>query len=268
MKKRLSIVGLGWYGMELAKTLKDRYDVFGTKRNLPEHNSNLRILPLEFTPAPHGAPLSEVLEADYLVLNIPPGARSENAVENYRKMMDALIDAIALSPIRRAIFISSTGVFGQNEGNVNEETVPVPSTAGGRILFEAEQRFLSLSSCETFIIRPAGLVGEDRHPVKYMAGREGISGRLNPVNLVHRKDLIQMTEALLNASEPKGRVFHASAKEHPSKEDYYTRMAELKGMSIPKFDEGDNSKGKVVSAEKSKEMLAVKFEFDDPFKII
>jgi len=268
MKKRLSIVGLGWYGMVLAKYLKDEYTVFGTKRSVPIEESEIKILPLSFNPEPVGAPLSEVLDAELLVVNIPPAARSENAEENYRKMMDALIDAIAISPIQRAVFISSTGVFGENEGSVDEETVPLPSTAGGQILFEAEQRFFSISSCETYVIRPAGLVGEDRHPIKYLAGRTGVSGRLHPVNLVHRKDLIRMTAALLSAPKPKSRIFHACAGEHPTKEKYYTKMAERQGLAVPKFDLHDDSGGKKVEGTRSKEILKISFDFDDPFAMI
>ncbi|HKK38616.1 MAG TPA: hypothetical protein VJ949_04325 [Cryomorphaceae bacterium] len=268
MKERLSIVGLGWFGMELAKALSDTYTVFGTKRSVPIEESQIKILPLSFNPEPIGAPLSEVLDAELLVINIPPNARQKNAEDDYRKMMNVLVDAIALSPVKRAIFVSSTGVFGDHEGRVDEETIPIPTTTGGRILFEAEQKFLSISSCETYILRPSGLVGGDRHPVKYLAGRKGVGGRLHPINLVHREDLIAMTAGLLRTNEPKGRVFHAAAKVHPSKEEYYTAMAQKLGLEIPSFDQEDDSKGKEVDAEESKKILNVKFHYDDPFTMI
>jgi nucleoside-diphosphate-sugar epimerase len=268
MKKRLSIVGLGWFGMELAKALSEAYSVFGTKRSVLVEDSEIRILPLSFNPEPVGAPLSEVFDAEMLVLNIPPNSRQENAEDDYRKMMDTILDAIALSPIERAVFVSSTGVFGDHEGRVDEATIPIPTTTGGRILFEAEQKFLSISSCETFVLRPSGLVGGTRHPVKYLAGRKGVGGRLNPINLVHREDLIAMTAGLLRTTELKGRVFHAAAKVHPLKEEYYTTMAQKFGLETPSFDQEDDSKGKEVDAEESKKNLKVKFHYDDPFTMI
>jgi nucleoside-diphosphate-sugar epimerase len=268
MKKRLSIVGLGWYGMELAKALSEEFNIFGTKRSVPFLNSEVKILPLIFNPEPSGSPLSEVFNAELLVLNIPPNSRHENAETDYRKMMDTVLSAIQESPIERAIFVSSTGVFGDNEGRIDEKTLPIPSSKGGRILLEAEERFLSISSCETFILRPAGLVGGERHPAKFLAGRKGISGRMNSVNLVQRDDLISMTSAILKALESEGRVFHACAEGHPSKEEYYVAMARKMGLDPPSFDLQDNSKGKEVSAEWSKEKLDVKFKYDDPFTMI
>lgn len=268
MKERLSIVGLGWFGMELAKALGETYDVFGTKRSVPNEESEIKIMPLSFDPEPVGTPLSEVLDAELLVINIPPNSRRENAEENYRKMMDVVTDAIALSSVQRAVFVSSTGVFGEQKGRVDETTIPIPSTTGGRILFDAEQKFLAISSCETFILRPSGLVGGDRHPAKYLAGRKGLSGRLHSVNLVHREDLIAVTAGLLRKNDLKRRVFHAAAKEHPSKEEYYTAMAHKLGLEKPSFDQADDSRGKQVDAEESKKILNVKFHYDDPFTMI
>ncbi len=268
MKKRLSIVGLGWFGMELAKALSEDYTVFGTKRSLPSQETSIKTLPLSFNPEPSADPLSEVFDAEFLVLNIPPNSRSQNAESDYRKIMDAILDAIALSPIERAVFVSSTGVFGENIGVVDEETLPLPSTTGGRILFDAEQRFLSVSSCETCILRPAGLVGGDRHPAKFLAGRTGVSGRKNPINLVHRDDLIAMTSAILDGDELAGRVFHAAASGHPSKEDYYRTMAAKMNLEIPSFDQNDDSEGKEIDSNRSKKELGVNFKFDDPFTMI
>jgi nucleoside-diphosphate-sugar epimerase len=268
MKKRLSIVGLGWFGMELAKALSQEYSVFGTKRSASFHESEVEVLPLCFNPEPSGTSLSDVFNAELLVLNIPPNSRKDSAESDYRKMMGTVLSAIQESPIERAIFVSSTGVFGDNEGRIDEETLPIPSTKGGRILLEAEERFLSISSCETVILRPAGLVGGERHPAKFLAGRKGISGRMNSVNLVQRDDLISMTSAILKAFELEGRVFHACAEGHPSKAEYYVAMARKMGLDLPSFDLQDNSKGKEVSAEWSKEKLDVKFKYDDPFTMI
>jgi nucleoside-diphosphate-sugar epimerase len=268
MKKRLSIVGLGWFGMELAKALSEDYTVFGTKRSVPSRETTIKTLPLSFNPEPSGTSLAEIFDAELLIVNIPPNSRSQNAESDYRKIMDAILEAIALSPVERAVFVSSTGVFGENEGRVDEESIPIPSSTGGRILFEAEQRFLSASFCETCILRPAGLVGGQRHPAKFLAGREGVSGRKNPVNLVHRHDLIAMTSAILAADVLPGRVFHAAAAYHPSKEEYYQTMAAKMNLEIPSFDLDDDSIGKEIDAERSKGELKVKFKYDDPFTMI
>jgi nucleoside-diphosphate-sugar epimerase len=116
------------------------------------------------------------------------------------------------------------------------------------------------------VLRPAGLVGGDRHPAKFLAGRKGVGGRLYPVNLVHRTDLIAITSALLETSCEE-KVFHAVAGSHPEKEAYYRTMAEKMGLEKPEFDPSDDSRGKLVRGERTKEWLEVKFRYDDPFSM-
>jgi len=261
--KRLAITGLGWFGMELGKSLRKDYIVSGTKRKPTVAPEGISIHELSFAPLPRGVDLDKVFDTDYLVLNIPPNARSEGALDRYSAMMDVILDALIDSPVSKLIFVSSTGVFGDGQYHVDEKTAPSPSTLSGRILMEAERKVLDFSSCRKAILRPAGLVGGQRHPARFLAGRENLSGRSHPVNLVHRSDLIAITRAILE-SESDEKVFHAVASEHPSKEEYYSFASEKLGLPRPHFDEADTSRGKVVSGEWSKRFLDVSFEFDDP----
>ena len=264
--KKLTIIGLGWFGSELAKTLKDKYFIKGTKREPSSRGESLEIYPLNFNPKPEGTSLNVILDCDYLVFNIPPGARNANAELNYRVMMDHLLQALESSSVKRLIFVSSTGVFG-GDGEYDEKSEPVPDTKGGRILKEAEDRILSLNRIKACVLRPAGLVGGDRHPAKFLAGRKGVGGRLHPVNLVHRTDLIAITSALLETSSEE-KVFHAVAGSHPEKEAYYRTMAEKMGLEKPEFDPSDDSRGKLVRGERTKEWLEVKFRYDDPYFMV
>lgn len=264
--KKLTIIGLGWFGLELAKALKDEYAIKGTKREPSSSGESFDIYPLNFNPEPEGTPLEVLLDCDCLVFNVPPGARCQNAESNYRIMMDHLLQALESSPVNRVIFVSSTGVFG-GEGEYDEKSEPVPETKGGNILKEAEYRILSLDRIKGCVLRPAGLVGGDRHPAKFLAGRKEVGGRLHPVNLVHRDDLIAVTSALLETSSDE-KVFHAVAGSHPEKEAYYRTMAEKMGLEKPEFDSSDDSRGKLVQGELTKEWLKVKFRYDDPFSMI
>jgi nucleoside-diphosphate-sugar epimerase len=267
MKKKVSIVGLGWFGMDLAYALHPSIEVIGTKRKLPNENYPFKIFELDFERNSTLQSLSEAMNADCMVLNIPPNARAENATENYRFIIDSVEEAIENSQLKKLVFVSSTGVFGANEGEVDEFTTPRPNTIGGKILREAEERVLNLHNAEGLVLRPAGLVGEDRHPVKYLAGRKDLSGRFHPVNLVHRVDLIAMTEALILKTNFESRVFHACCSQNPPKQDFYRLEAEKRSLELPEFDQNDLSIGKKVSAAWSKKSLSLSFTFENPHEM-
>jgi nucleoside-diphosphate-sugar epimerase len=110
------------------------------------------------------------------------------------------------------------------------------------------------------IIRPGGLVGQDRHPVKFMAGRKELSGQNHPVNLVHRDDLIALTHYLIN-KPTKFRTYHAVAKEHPTRKEFYTTMARKHGKEVPTFDPDDHSTGKKILRTRPR---GFEFKFEDP----
>lgn len=264
--KRLTIVGLGWFGLELAKTLKDKFMVSGTRR-VPVQYEGIESYRLDFTPEPEGDSPDDIFNTDLLVFNIPPNSGTAGADHLYRQMLDFALKHLADSPVQKLIFISSTGVFGDHQKEVDEASDPSPSSLGGEILREAEERILAMDQFQAVVLRPAGLVGGERHPIKFLAGRQNLRGRSHPVNLVHRDDLVKLTAALID-QKLQGRVFHAVASVHPNKEAYYQKAARRLGLSPPHFNPSDESEGKVVRGEWTKSILGVKFDYDDPADMI
>jgi len=250
--------------MKLAYSLRSKYEIVGTKRTLPKEELPFTVCKLDFRDEATYGNLNHVVKVDQLVVNIPPNARAESAQENYRNMLDLILTH---AEVKKLIFVSSTGVFGKNEGVVDEFSKPIPDTMAGKILLEAEERILSQTSFIPIVLRPSGLMGGVRHPVKYLAGRTNIAGRFHPVNLVHREDLVFMTNSLLKKSSFSGRIFHACAAQHPSKKQFYAQEAIKMGLKPPNFDEEDNSLGKEVSARWSKENLNLSFTYEDPYSM-
>ena len=60
------------------------------------------------------------------------------------------------------VFVSSTSVYGDVTGEVNEVTEPQPSTLSAKQLLESEQLIKNTTENYT-IIRFAGLIGNGRH---------------------------------------------------------------------------------------------------------
>lgn len=206
-------------------------------------------------------------EVDALVVNIPPGMRSGHSGTDYAEKIRSLLGHLDKGHIRRLVFVSSTGVFGSGQGEVDEDTTPIPTRGAGEVLRAAEEFCMAHFSGSTAVIRPGGLVGGDRQPGRFLAGRTGISGQHHPVNLVHRDDLVALTVAVL-FDQSSRTVFHAVAAERPSKSEFYTRAARKLGLDAPHFDPSDVSTGKAILSEKSKNTLGITFQYDDPFDML
>jgi nucleoside-diphosphate-sugar epimerase len=271
---KISIIGLGWFGLPLAQSLVSAYKVCGSKSSMQgvEHAQSqgidARLLLLNPDWRATDVDTEALLDAEVLVLNVPPGLRSGASPDHYRKQMESVGTVFAKNNmLRHVVFVSSTGVFGDHQGRVNEESKPEPNSDSGKLMLEVEQLMLSTFSNKCSILRPAGLAGEKRHPGRFLAGRKGLQGRLHPVNLVHRDDLVRMCQAIVARPGEPG-VYHAVARLHPSKEAYYKASAIALGLEPPIFDASDTSKGKLVDAERSKEILGIRFSYDDPYDMV
>lgn len=202
-KKTWGIIGLGWLGQALADQLKSlSFDVWGTRTDTFVFGQN------DFPSQ----------TCDVLFINTPPildltPADFVGEIHTPKQLDDF-----------KLIFISSTSVYGPRQKLCNEETQPEPWTANGKWLYEVESLLQQKYQNKVLILRPGGLIGDERHPVFYFSKSQQVSGGLDPVNLIHRKDLIQIiiqSEALKMSG-----VINAIAPHHPQKSDYYNAWAE------------------------------------------
>ncbi|MDO1499384.1 hypothetical protein Q2T40_03905 [Winogradskyella maritima] len=83
--------------------------------------------------------------------------------------MQLVYRALLISSVEKIVFVSSTSVYGEIHGEVDEDTPPNPSTESGKQLTEAEKIFKDVKNFETTIIRFGGLIGPDRHPVTMLS---------------------------------------------------------------------------------------------------
>ena len=155
------------------------------------------------------------------------------------------------------MFASSTAVYGDNNTVVTEDTPARPETESGKQLLEAEA-LLANAKFKTTVLRFGGLTGEDRQPVKYLAGRDNLENPDGPVNLIHQKDCIGIMLAVIE-KDCWGEIFNAVAPYHPTREEHYTRQAQAMNLPLPKFNHEKPSVGKTVSSGKVFEVLEYAF---------
>jgi len=251
--------------MELAQTVKKEFRVVGSKRSVPEQKiENLEIIPLDINKDHLTDQLENLLEADIVLLNIPPS--SGTSKEDFIAKSKTIIDQAKKKGVEHFIFISSTGVFSNDQHDIDENTPPEPETPNGLALAELEAHIAASNFSHKHIIRPGGLVGGSRHPAFYIAGRSDVSGRNHPVNLVHRIDLIGITRLAI-LQKPGQLILHAVAPKHISKESYYVDAAKFFNLEPPVFSK-DSSRGKKIHSAITSEILNFKYNYPSPIDML
>ena len=265
---QISILGCGWLGLPLAKALlQNGFSVNGSttsnEKLLVLENSGIRPFLIALESKNISGNIETFLErSKTLIIDIPPKLRV-NSKEDFVGKIETLIPFIEKSEIENVIFISSTSVYGDTNSIVSEETIPItigtnPKTESGRQLLKTEQLLRSNSKFKTTILRFGGLIGNERHPVKFLAGRENIENPNAPINLIHQEDCIGIILKILRQN-CWNETFNAVAPFHPSREDYYTRKAIEFNLALPKFNHEKISVGKTISNGKIKTILNYTF---------
>lgn len=235
--KRISILGCGWYGLELAKALVAQgCQVKGsstTKEKL-EVLANHQIQPflINFQKGEeHYDPI--FFQSDILFICIPP-KRSSGEQADYKYKIEGIVNAAKLNNTPQLIFISSTAVYGDTNTTVTELDIPKPETESGKAMLEVENLLKTQTAFSTTILRFAGLVGPKRDPARFFAGKTEVPNGKAPINLIHLDDCIGISLSILK-NNAFGQTFNAAAPDHPSKQEFYTTAALKAKLALPTF---------------------------------
>ena len=271
----VSILGCGWLGLPLAQSLLSKgYEVKGstTSENKLEILENFGVLPFQIQLEAHqiiGTIKDFLKVSDVLVIAIPPGLRKEVSSSNemtFVNKIKTLIPFIEKSGIEKVLFVSSTSVYGDSFPivEITEETKPNPDTESGKQLVIAESLLQSNAHFKTTVIRFGGLLDDDRHPVKFLAGRTNVENPDAPVNMIEREDCIGIIEKALDFARDDNwewnQTFNAVAPQHPTRKVYYHKKAEIFNLPLPTFAKNSESKGKIISSKKVETILGYSFQ--------
>ena len=108
------------------------------------------------------------------------------------------------------------------------------------------------------------MLGDDRHPVKFLAGRTNVENPDAPVNMIQREDCIGVIEKALEFARDDNwewnQTFNAVAPQHPTRKAYYHKKAEILNLPLPTFAKNSESKGKMISSKKVETILGYSFQ--------
>jgi nucleoside-diphosphate-sugar epimerase len=266
LNQKISVLGCGWLGFPLAEELvRQGYVVKGsttTPQKLPRLEAfgirpfRINLENLEITPE-----TKAFFQTETLIINVPP-RRGEKG--NYALQIRNLAQLLTQMPVKKVLFVSSTGVYASSEFPITETSPLDPENSSE--LIQAEQAISAVENpWQTTIVRFAGLFGPDREPGRFLAGKINLPAPDAPVNLIHLQDCIQILTAIIKQSKW-GEIYNACADKHPSRQEFYTAAAVKLHLPEPQFasEVSTDKKFRLISNQKLKSDLQYSFTFPDP----
>lgn len=278
--KQISILGCGWLGLPLAKSLLEKgFSINGSTTSVEKiailekagiHSFLVSLGAVEVLEETKISIENFLKNSEILIIDIPPKLRGDSE-ENFVAKIQNIIPFIEKSSVEKLIFVSSTSVYSDGTStalSVTELDKPEPNTESGKQLLETEQMLQSNSNFQTTIVRFGGLIGDDRHPIKFLTGRKNIENPEGPINLIHQIDCIGIIEAIIKKglrqaqsdNRDSNEVFNAVAPFHPTRKEYYTQKAIELDLPLPEFDESKTSIGKTILSDKVESILNYTFK--------
>ncbi|QQE11383.1 NAD-dependent epimerase/dehydratase family protein [Planctomycetota bacterium] len=243
LSERALIIGCGYLGRVLANHLirRDLYrEVYGVVRSERSGQAlvdmGVRAVMANVTQtlslsALRGVVTDKSVDVFYM---IPPGRENaehtiEAGIGNTMQILSDMSDHV-----RKTVFVSSTAVYSQRNGEVvTTASKAEPTTKRTAALLTGEEKWLA-GGDQYHVLRLAGIYGPKRvigmHAV--MNGSPLIGDINAKLNLIHVSDAAELLIAMMQADST-GRIEIGSDGEPIGRGEYYTALANLVSVSPP-----------------------------------
>jgi len=271
MDKVLFSFGHGYSARALAaRLLPQGWRIYGTTRDAAKAET-LRaegVIPLlwdkdDVTPA--------LNEATHLLSSVGPTEDGDPVLARHGAEIARIAPGLSW-----AGYLSTTGVYGDHQGDWVDETTPLtPSTRRGRLRVTAEVEWQAIPDLPLHVFRLAGIYGPGRGP--FAKVREGTARRIikpgQVFSRIHVDDIAQVLEASIRAPCP-GTAYNLCDDDPAPPQDVIAFAADLLDLPLPDavaFDEADlspmarsfYSESKRVSNRRIREALGVRLIHPD-----
>lgn len=213
--RRVLIAGCGDVGTALASRLVSRgITVFGLRRG--DRDLGESVMPVQ-ADLLSGQGLDTLPpDIDAVVYSPTPDSRTEEGyhdtfIEGQRRL------STALGRVARWIFVSSTAVYAQGDGQwVDEESPTTPERFNGRALVDAE-RSIAAFSAQAITLRLGGIYGPGRGRLieRVRAGTPCVEEPPQFANRIHRDDCAAVLAHLLALAAPQTRYIGVDSEPAP-----------------------------------------------------
>lgn len=229
------IVGCGYLGHTLGQFLVDQLQltplcIVKSKQSYSEllnKQADVIMLDLDQT---IGASLN-CANCDIYYL-APPGTIDENdhRIDNFLQHCHASVP-------RKIVYISTSGVYGDCNGEWVDETRPIaPNTQRAKRRAYAEQSlklFCEQNGCEYVILRVGGIYGAERLPIQRLQRLKVICPEEAPYsNRIHISDLAKICHSAMG-SKLENEIINVADGHPTSMTDYFYQIADLADLPRP-----------------------------------
>ncbi len=225
--KKIFCFGYGYVARFLGEKLKEQgFKLAGTTTS-PEKKAFMRQQGIETylfdSQFALTDPYSAFKDVTHILLSIPPGAEGNTVADVHG------LDLCNIKTLEWVGYLSTTSVYGNQEGNwVDETSPPSPTSRRGSLRVRAEEQWKSLHlshGLPLHIFRLSGIYGPGRSAID--AVRSGTSRRIEKkghvFNRVHVEDIVQTLLASIRQPHP-GSIYNVS-------DDMPTASAEVIGFA-------------------------------------
>jgi len=205
-------IGYGDIAQRAARLLTaDGHHVVGVCRH-PDNKPHINGVELIAADAGNEQDLKKLLyrrEYGAILVTLTP---SEYSAEGYRqgyvvpcRHLQHVINGLDYSPY--VIYLSSTGVYGQQQGEwVDEDSPTKPASDAGKMLLQAERLIADLPVTST-ILRCSGIYGEGRDFLLRQLQQHNVTLRDSWTNRIHQDDVARFIEFIVKNPEKRAPLY-------------------------------------------------------------
>lgn len=225
--ERALIIGCGYVGAALAARLRGA----GVEVNGTSASGGPGLLPLDLTAEDHDLELPAADAVVYYMVSTLT-RRYDADQRPHLRPLERCLTALERRPPAGLIYLSSTSVYGDQDGAwIDELTPTAPQTPWGRMRVELERRVWDFGAAQglpTCVVRLPEIYGPDRGPVARLKRGYSLRYPARFTNRIHVDDLARILERLGQRLEPQ--LLLAADDEPAPAREVYGHTAALLGL--------------------------------------
>ncbi|MGN6160740.1 MAG: NAD-dependent epimerase/dehydratase family protein [Marmoricola sp.] len=182
---------------------------------------------------------------EIVVIAVAADASSADAYRRaYLDGVRHVTDALVRDDVRpqRALFVSSTAVYGAHTGDTDETTPPQPSAFNGEVLLEAEELFFDRVPGGT-VLRLGGIYGPGRTRLIDQVRSGEARATTRRTARIHRDDAAEAIRHLMTMSSAPESLYLGVDDEPAAQGDVVRFLAEELGVPAPAPGEASSQRG-------------------------
>ncbi|QKG56695.1 SDR family NAD(P)-dependent oxidoreductase [Hymenobacter sp. BRD128] len=212
----------------------------------------------EFSAADEARLASLLGQVTTLVLNVPPRAA---VAGGYPQLLRPVHRAVAAARLQAVLFVSTTGVY-PDEPRLMRETDAISTRDAASDVLRTEGHFVPrYGQWQSTVVRLGGLIGPDRAPGRFLAGRRNLPQGDAPTNLLHLTDAVGVLSTIIDHNIW-GHTLNVCAASHPLRRDFYPVAARYLGLEPPTFSPNGGG-SKIIDSERLRALVPYTFQHDD-----